>query len=193
MHKCRHPENGAAQVPREKKDRDGEMKYYSKFLDIVQLVCKWLVIAMMAGFVTIVIVAVFFRYVLVDPITWSEQAARFLFVWTIMLGIPMYYRSKLATNFDLITEKFPPAIKDVTGIVMDIMVGFFACYYGYAGLKYTVKAGKTIFQGLDIPTGAIYISEVVCGSLLLLCVIEAVCGKLSKFFGSGKRKEGKRV
>lgn len=166
------------------------MKYYSKFLDIVQLVCKWLIVAMMAGFVSIIIVAVFFRYVLTDPITWSEQAARFLFVWTIMLGIPMYYRSKLATNFDLIVVKFPPLLRELTAILMDLMVGFFACYYGYAGLKYTMKAGNTIFQGLDIPTGAIYISEVVCGGLLLLCVIESVINRICGLAGGKKEKAG---
>lgn len=166
------------------------MKYYSKFLDIAQLVFKWVIVVMMAAFVGIIYVSVFFRYLLTMPITWSEQAARFLFVWTIMLGIPMYYRSKLATNFDLVVEKLPANIKAVVSIVMDVLVGFFACYYGYAGLKYTIKAGSSIFQGLNIPTGAIYISEVVCGVFLALCVIEAVITKLSDLIkGSGKEVE----
>lgn len=167
------------------------MKYYSRFLDFVQLIFKWLVIAMMASFVGIIIVSVFFRYVLIKPITWSEQAARFLFVWTIMLGIPMYYRSKLATNFDLVVEKLPPGLRAFISILMDLMVGFFACFYGYAGLKYTMKAGATIFQGLNIPTGAIYISEVVCGGVLLLCVLESVYTKLHALIRGGKGAEGR--
>lgn len=165
------------------------MKHYSKFLDIIQSVFKWLIVAMMAAFVTIIIVAVFFRYVLVKPITWSEQAARFFFVWTIMIGIPMFYRTKLATNFDLLVEKLPFALKSVISILMDILVGFFACYYGYAGLKYTMKAGATIFQGLNIPTGSIYISEVVCGAVLLLCVIESVICKTAALINAGKGEQ----
>jgi len=165
------------------------VKYYSDFLDIIQVIFKWLIIAMMAAFVSIIIISVFFRYVLTNPITWSEQAARFLFVWTIMLGIPMYYRSKLATNFDLIVEKFPYLLKTIVSIVMDLTAGFFACYYGYAGLKYSIQAGNTIFQGLNIPTGTIYVSEVVCGAVLLLCVIESVILKTRALIGNNGRKE----
>lgn len=166
------------------------MKYYSKFLDIIQLIFKWVITIAMLAFTTIIIVSVFCRYVLQNSLTWAEQISRFLFVWVIMLGIPIIYRDKLATNLDLVTEHFPPVVQQIVAIVMDILVGVFAVYYGYGGLRYTLKAGANIFQGLNIPSGYIYASEVACGGVLLLCVIESVINRSAGLAGYlRKRKE----
>lgn len=168
------------------------MKLYSKILDAIQAIFKWVIIFAMAAFTIIIIVSVFYRYVLTDPITWAEQAARFLFVWVIMLGIPVYYRMRLATNFDLVVEKIPPVPRKIIAIIMDVMVGLFAVYYGYSGLSYTITAGRSIFQGLGLPSGCIYISEVVCSAYLLLCVIETVINQVEALvYGKSELKGGK--
>lgn len=166
------------------------MKYYSKALDGIQFLCKWLMIISMFLFTTIIIVSVFCRYVLQNSLTWAEQVSRFLFVWVIMLGIPIIYREKIATNLDLVTELFPPVLQKIVAILMDCMVGGFAAFYGYAGLRYTIKAGKNIFQGLNIPSGYIYASEVICGAFLLLCAIESILKRIINFNDSGLEKEG---
>lgn len=155
------------------------MKYYSKFLDVIQKIYKCAMIAAMAVFSAVIIASVFWRYFLQNPITWAEQLSRFLFVWTIMLGIPVYYRMGLATYLDLIVEKFPPMLKKIISILMDVFVGFFAVYYGYSSFKYIAQAGHSIFQGLGIPSGFVYASELACSLYLFLCVIEAVILKIS--------------
>lgn len=157
------------------------MKVYSKALDGIQFVCKWLMIVAMFFFSLIIIVSVFCRYVLQNSLTWAEQVSRFLFVWVIMMGIPIIYREKVATNLDLVTEHFPPTVQKLVAILMDLLVGGFAAFYGYAGLRYTLKAGVNIFQGLNIPAGYIYASEVICGAFLLLCAIESVLTRIVHF------------
>ncbi len=166
------------------------LKYYSKVLDGIQAVCKWIMIVSMFAFTAVIIVSVFFRYVLENSLTWSEQVSRFLFVWVIMLGIPIIYREKIATDLDLVTEHFPPIIRQVVAILMDILIGVFAVYYGNAGLRYTIKAGKNIFQGLNIPSGYIYASEVACGAILLLFVFERIGERIGEIGNIAKsRKE----
>ena len=165
------------------------MKVFSKILDIIQVVFKWIMIAAMFIFTVVIIVSVFCRYVLANSLTWSEQVSRFLFVWMIMLGIPILYRTKLATNLDLVIEHFPPVLQAVTAIVMDLIVGAFAAYLGYGGLRYTIKAGANIFQGLNIPTGYIYASEIACGGMLLLCAIESAVYRVIHLVKKDKGKE----
>ena len=157
------------------------MKYYSKMLDGIEFVCKWLMIISLFFFSLIIIVSVFCRYVLQNSLTWAEQVSRFLFVWVIMMVIPIIYREKIATNLDLVTEHFPPVVQKVIAILMDMIVGGFAAFYGYAGLRYTLKAGRNIFQGLNIPAGYIYVSEVICGAFLLLCAIESILNRILEF------------
>ena len=157
------------------------MKNYSKILDIIQQIYKWIIIFAMAVFSVVIIASVFWRYFLRNPFTWAEQLSRFLFVWTIMLGIPVYYRVGLATYLDLLVEKFPTTLKQIVSIAMDILVGFFAVYYGYSGLLYVTQSGSSIFQGLGIPSGCVYASELACSAYLILCVIESVIKKISRF------------
>jgi len=42
--------------------------------------------ALMALNMALILISVFFRYILKDPIVWSEELARFLLVWTVFLG-----------------------------------------------------------------------------------------------------------
>lgn len=164
------------------------MKVFSKILDIIQVVFKWIMITAMFIFTAVIIVSVFCRYVLSNSLTWAEQVSRFLFVWMIMLGIPILYRTKLATNLDLVIERFPPTLQAITAIVMDVIVGAFAVYFGYGGLRYTIKAGANIFQGLNIPTGFIYASEIACGAMLFLCTVESIVNRVICLINGNKGK-----
>lgn len=165
------------------------MRVYSKFLDIIQKIYKVFMVAAMAVLTVTIIASVIWRYVLGDPIVWAEQLSRFMFVWAIMLGIPIYYREGLATCLDLLVEKFSGGLKKIVNIAMNVCVGLFAAFYGYASCLYIVQSGSTKFQGLGCPSGVVYASELACSIFLFLCVVETVAGKVVEFSGK-KVKEG---
>ena len=164
----------------------GFMQLYSKFLDIIQKIYKILMIIAMAVLTVTIIASVIWRYVLENPIVWAEQLSRFMFVWAIMLGIPIYYREGLATCLDLLVEK-------IVNIVMNICVGLFGVFYGYASWLYIVQSGATKFQGLGCPSGVVYASELVCSVFLVLCVIETVIKKVIDFSAEKTIKKGGEV
>lgn len=166
------------------------MKYFSKLLDGIQKVYKFLIIVAMAIFTVVIILSVIWRYALGNPITWSEQLCRFMFVWAIMLGIPIYYREGLATYLDLLVEKFPEGIKKTVSIIMDILVVLFGAFYGYSSLLYIMQAGATKFQGLGLPSGFVYASELACSIFLVLCAIESILKKIISFNKSETGKGG---
>lgn len=72
---------------------------------------------------------------------------------------------------------------------MNVCVGLFAAFYGYASCLYIVQSGSTKFQGLGCPSGVVYASELACSIFLFLCVVETVAGKVVEFSGK-KIKEG---
>ena len=171
----------------------GFMQLYSKFLDIIQKIYKILMIIAMAVLTVTIIASVIWRYVLENPIVWAEQLSSFLFVWAIMLGIPIYYREGLATCLDLLVEKFPDGLEKIVNIVMNICVGLFGVFYGYASWLYIVQSGATKFQGLGCPSGVVYASELVCSVFLVLCVIETVIKKVIDFSAEKTIKKGAGV
>ncbi len=154
------------------------MRKYSKLLDIVQKIYKVLIIIAMAILSVTIIVSVFWRYVLDNPIVWTEQLARFMFVWAIMLGIPVYYRNGLATYLDLVVDKLAEKTRKIVSIAMDACVGLFGIFYGYASLIYIIQSGSTKFQGLGCPSGVVYASELACSIFLVMCAVEFILKKI---------------
>ena len=64
------------------------------------------------------------RYVLSNPLIWSEEAARYLFVWVSMIGAALAIREGSHFGLDLLIRPMPK-LKPVLGpLVTLVMVGF---------------------------------------------------------------------
>ena len=146
----------------------------TKILDKVCKVVLWLCMLCLAVFLAVVVVAVFFRYVLNNSLTWSEQVSRFLFVWMIMLMLPIMFREKRDISFDILTKRLPENIQKWLVLLLDILIAAFALFFGYNGLVYTVEHGSKLISGINIPQGFLYVSEPISGLLLSLCAVESV-------------------
>lgn len=62
------------------------MKAYSKFLDIVEKIEKALLCISVAVMLVVMIYQVILRYVFAHATAWSEELARYLFIFQVMLA-----------------------------------------------------------------------------------------------------------
>lgn len=137
-------------------------------------------IALMASFVLIVLTAVFFRYVVNDSLTWGEQVARYLFIWMIMLGMPILYREKANVCFDMLLTKLSAWRQRVVGVVLDGLVVAFGVFMSVQAFAYIGRTGGNILEGLGIPQWMVYVAQPVGGLLLAVVALEsAVLGVVS--------------
>ena len=58
----------------------------------VEVVVKASIILSMAGIVLFINLAVFFRYVLSDPLTWTNEVSSYLLVFTVLFGASLSLR-----------------------------------------------------------------------------------------------------
>ena len=158
---------------------------YKKALDQVFNIVIKICMALLAIFLAVVVVAVFFRYVLNNSLTWSEQVSRFLFVWMIMLMLPIMYREKRDISFDVITKRLSDVPKEILELVMDCLVTAFGAFFGYQDLIYTLEYGEKLISGVNIPQWMLYVSEPISGLLLTLVGVECVLADI-KSMRSGK-------
>lgn len=154
----------------------------TKILDKVCKVVLWTCMLLLAIFLTVVVVAVFFRYVLNNSLTWSEQVSRFLFVWMIMLMLPIMFREKRDISFDILTKHLPKSMQKWIVLLLDVLIVAFAAFFGYNGLIYTIEHGSKIISGINIPQGFLYVSEPISGALLTLSAIESVINDAKAVF-----------
>src|SRR5438128_300629 len=64
------------------------------------------------------------RYVLGDPLIWSEEAARYLFVWVSMIGAALAIREGGHFGLDLLIRR-APALKPVLGPAVTVVTSVF--------------------------------------------------------------------
>lgn len=66
-------------------------------------------VTLLAVTVAIVVLQVFFRYVLNSSLSWSEEAARYLFIWAALLGFSSSVQARRLFSFEMIALRLPPA------------------------------------------------------------------------------------
>ena len=66
----------------------------------------------------IVLVAVFFRYVLNQSISWSDELVRYLFVWFTLLGAAVTLREREHIRVEYFVEHLPPRARRLVGRLM---------------------------------------------------------------------------
>lgn len=91
------------------------------------LVCLFIVI------IVCVSLQVFFRYLLNDPLIWSEEVARLSFLWMVFLGLGIAERDHSHIAVDFFVDRMPQCVQkplrlavEVFGIAVLLTVGFFA-------------------------------------------------------------------
>jgi len=84
---------------------------YSRVLDAVDRLARWLIIAASALMIAIVTAQVFLRYGFNTSIDWSEEISRLLFVWCMFLAIPLGIREGAHVGLELLVAHIPVQLK----------------------------------------------------------------------------------
>ncbi|MGL4526176.1 MAG: TRAP transporter small permease, partial [Aestuariivirga sp.] len=71
------------------------------FCDVLTAAAKLVLGSCIAGIVLITLGAVWWRYVLDNPISWIEQVSTMLFIWVIFIGSAVLYRQNLHIGVDM--------------------------------------------------------------------------------------------
>ena len=158
-----------------------------KALDVLERILLLFMTGIIIVFTALVAAQVVSRYIFNNSITWSEQAARYLFIWMILLGMPILYRHKEHVRFDMIQERFPEKTRDVLKIVIDILVIAFAIFYGYWAIKYCIAIKGKLMIGLGLSQVYVYAAQPVGAFLLMIFAADSAVDELKALLK--KKKE----
>jgi TRAP-type C4-dicarboxylate transport system permease small subunit len=90
------------------------------------------VMVLMGFLVVVVVVSVLFRYVLLSPITWSEEVGRYTMIWLGFLAASIAVRQGLHVGVDFVVQWAPPGIAVwLKRLGRAAMMGFLLIVMGY--------------------------------------------------------------
>lgn len=75
-------------------------------LHVINVVLKGAVVAALVAMVSVVFLNALLRYVFRSGLTWSEEGARYLFVWVVFLGAIVATQERGHLAVDLVTSRF---------------------------------------------------------------------------------------
>lgn len=161
-----------------------------KVVDKIMRVVEFVVTLMFALSVLLVMAQVFWRYVLGDPITWTNQISRALFIWMTYLGIPVLFNRNILMSFDLLQEKVKGAANIWLKIGFRVLGLFFCICWFIFNWQLCMKSVGLVFPGIAIPKNALYGAQNVCCALLFIVQL----GQITDLLGEIRsRKDGREI
>ena len=107
-------------------------------------------LAGMVGAITIVtFLQVFTRYVTENPLIWTEEVARYLFVWITLIGGAAAVRTHGHFGLDILRRYAPPLRTALGAVTMLVVFAFFVLLF-YTGILETRQAATQLSPGLQV-------------------------------------------
>jgi len=96
---------------------------------------NWFLALLMTGMVVIVSAQVWYRFILNDPLSWSEEASRYLFVWISFMGAAAGVRYQVHLGIDLMEKILPAGSYRIAVIIVNLIIQIFLLVIIYWGFK----------------------------------------------------------
>lgn len=90
-------------------------------------VCRCAAVSLVVGIAVIVAAGVFWRYVLNDSLTWSEELAKFMMVWLVFVGAPIALKVGDHVAIHIFPDALPVRLRSVLMVMISLLVAWF-CY-----------------------------------------------------------------
>ena len=138
---------------------------------LLSLACMWLAGIGLCAMTAIILWQVFARYVLNSSPSWSEQAALYILIWTILFGGAAGVRE----NFHIRMTAFQDAIgkhRVIPLIVAHLITGAIGVFLVIYGANLVVKLWDFTIPTLGVPRGSAMLPMPIAGVLITGFVLE---------------------
>lgn len=141
------------------------------FVSKMELILRWILTIAMGSMVTIIMLQVIYRYVFQSPLSWSEEVARFLFVWITFIGAAAAGLKGGHISVMVLENFLKGVFKKYLKIVSFSLTSFFFGMCAFVAISVFDKMMMQTSPALGLPMGYPYFG-IILGSILL-CIFYA--------------------
>ncbi len=134
-----------------------------------------------------VLIEVVFRYVLLLPLFWTEELARYCLVWSSLLaaGIALKRGQHIAVAF--VAEKFPPRIRMAAGLGGDIFVAILLAVVLWGGIYLVILTRHQLSPAMRLSMSLPYMAIPIGSAIMLFHVLTSIYHRSKKMFDRTRR------
>ncbi len=159
------------------------LSLWRRFTQAYATLLSWLLASSIAILVIPVSLQIFSRYTaLIPSYIWTEEMARFLFIWTIMIGAMIGVRE--STHFEVdVWPQLPPRGEALVRMLGRLGVLVAALVFVSAGIEFTKFAWHRISELAELPLWLIHVAWPLTGVTWLVFLGEHLVDDLRIVLG----------
>lgn len=118
---------------------------------------------------------IFMRYLFNHPLVWSEELARYTFVWITFIGASYGVHHNSHIRMEAIHKKFPLRLQYVVTIATNILAILTFCYLIPAGIRFTIEQHDIASSAMEIPMSLVFAAVPIgCASVSFRLLIQTL-------------------
>ena len=142
--------------------------------DFSMRLCNYSVIILMVSITAVVCAGVFWRYVLNDALSWTEETAKFLMVWLVFAGAPIALRLGGHASVDILPDMLPERLRQSLFVLIYLLILGFLAVLIDQGIAFALKAKSQTTATTNISMLYIFSAMPIGGAAMLLVALELV-------------------
>jgi TRAP-type transport system small permease protein len=95
------------------------MKVLERIFDVIE---QGLGVTLLLVMFASVLIQIFFRYVLKSPLTWTEEASRYSFIWIVLLGAAFAVRRREHVVMDVLPKRFSASVQKQISLIFNVII-----------------------------------------------------------------------
>lgn len=161
-------------LPAESGGMAGLLMAASDAVDRLTLAAAALLAAAMTG---ALVLQVLFRFVLKSPLSWSEEFARYCFVWLSSLGAAAGLKRGLHPALDVWTGAWGRRVREWTGALALVLAGAFVAVLLVYGWKLARFNMRQLSPAMGLPMGVPYAAVPAGAAVMLLHTLALIVAR----------------
>ena len=132
---------------------------------------RWMVFGCMATMSIVVCMQVFARYVLNNPIHWSEELARFVMIWLGLVGASVVLKSDGHVAITVVRDRLHPKAALVLKLLGRAAMGVFLAVVIKEGIGLALFFASQKSPAMRLSMAVPYLSIIVAGAFMALHLV----------------------
>jgi TRAP-type C4-dicarboxylate transport system permease small subunit len=129
------------------------------------------------------LVGILFRYVMTNPLPWTEELARYTMIWMGLMAISMGVKRESHLGLNIIVNLLPEMLQTLLKMISRILMGLFLYILMVYGGKMAMNGMHQTMPALQIPMGYVLIAVPLSG---LISLVQLVLITVIDFTGKGE-------
>lgn len=140
----------------------------NKLIEKYEKVLDLLTSGILVTLLLIVLAQIVSRYVFNNSLSWTEEAARYLMIWGVLLGVSLSYLNGYLISIETFVNRFPASVRRVVQVVNKLLSLFFTGILTAYGVHLCILGAQMEAPSLEISYVWIYLAVPVGAGLLFV-------------------------